>query len=218
MRRTEGIEVYELREVNRVLELKIKESDFNGSGWLKMKMDSNCLFLKSYDTRNSPLHNFTTCPAHTLLGFSAYLEKRWEEEGESNNFVLKSSTVQKPAQTTAEIKKWVTLPSGTLESSMLLSTKTIFSIPKKYTGPHYKERRIWWLEYAFYDYSVPFLVITSYKGNPDNSDTGTLIKSKFNKKINKAVLVFEWKCYGHGPNKFNIHNTGYEDRFKPPRP
>jgi len=194
MERKKGIEVYELIEGRQVIELIIKESEFGGKGWIEMKRKWGKIYLDSYDTKNSPIHNFTGFPGNTLLYYKSHLE----EKGESNYFQLYAYTC-------------------------FLKTKpkeviTVYEFPYNYTGPHYHCRRIKWEERGHL--IVPFYVEMTYVEMTYEDlkvdlkvDKAKLVKIRYSQNI---LLTYEWQCE-YGANKFNIHNTGYENKFKPPQ-
>lgn len=191
------------------LKFKIEKSDFGGRGWFVLNPTKGRLKLVRYDTRSSPLHNLTSCPAHTLFLLPAKKGDTWEEKGESNNFILRSrSKILLLLRNLEKIK----VPAGKFKC---LEVLVRFDVPEDYTGPHYSLKRYWVaegvglvrLEMTYADGKKDVAMLKKFEtGGPGGLPFGP-----------GNWWLYEWDCQ-FGPNRFNIHNTGQEARYKPPKP
>lgn len=184
---------------------KIIQSDIGGKGWFVLKITKEQIKLLKYNTRNSPFHNISACPAHTLLRAHGVLCK---EKEESNHFILKSNTRMMKAEL-------VSVPAGRFNC---LVARTIFEIPSEYNGPPYCLRRLYIAERTGV---VKVEMIYRHQGITKR-DTAVLAEYRavgggFFPAKPGNFWTYQWHCE-FGPNKFNIHNTGQEKKYKPPKP
>lgn len=186
--------------------IKIDKSEFGGRGWFNLKISDGRIKFVKYDSRNSPFHNMTSCPAHTILKLPLKRGNSWQEEEESNYFILKSLS------RIVDVDSKIVVPAGEFTC---IEIKTDFKIPSKYTGPAYLKKRYWFAEGV----GIVRLEVNYHKGQKDI----TVLKEHqvsgqgywpFRVGNNWTYL---WTCQW-GPNKFNIHNTGQEDKYKPAKP
>ena len=208
MRIIKGIEVYQGIKILKdgSFKIKIDESEFQGQGWFNLKASNWRIKFIKYDTRNSPFHNFTSCPAHTLLKLPLKKKNFWREEEESNYFILKCRS-----QIEATNER-IVVPAGEFTC---LKVKTNFRIPPKYTGPPYLKKQYWFsegigiikLEVNYRTGEKDIAVLKEYQVRGEGY-WPFRIENKW---------VYQWDCQ-FGPNKFNIHNTGQEDKYKPAKP
>ncbi len=204
----EGVEIYQGIKIRKdgSFMAKITKSEFGGRGWFNVKITDGRMKLVKYNTRNSPFHNMTTCPAHTLLKLPLERGNFWHEKGESNYFILRSKTKIKA------LGKRIAVPAGKFSC---LEIETEFEIPKKYTGPPYSKKRYWFSE----EVGVVRLEVDYRSGE---RDIAVLEKYQVSGQGYWPFRVgnswtYLWTCQW-GPNKDNTHNTRQEERHKPPKP
>jgi hypothetical protein len=185
---------------------RILRSDVGGKGWFVLKITEEETKLLRYDTRNSPFHNISACPAHTLIKVTP--GTLWKEKGESNHFILKSNTRIIKAEL-------VSVPAGQFNC---LVVRTIFEIPAGYNGPPYCLRRLYIAK------KVGIVKVETVYRHEEITKRDLAILTRYHAAgegffpaKSGNFWTYQWYCE-FGPNKFNIHNTGQEDKYKPPKP
>lgn len=187
---------------------RIVPSAAGRKGWFVLEITKEQIRLIKYDTRNSPFHNISACPAHTLIKSPLTPGILCKEKEESNHFVLKSNT--------RVIKtELVSVPAGQFNC---LVVRTIFEIPVGYNGPPYCLRRL----YIAKNIGI-IKTETAYRHQGiTKRDIAVLVRYRaagggfFPAKAGN-FWTYQWHCE-FGPNRFNIHNTGQENKYKPPKP
>jgi hypothetical protein len=214
-----GIEVYQGIKILKGgnFKVRIEKSEFRtekgdlirGQGWFNlMERDDGRIEFDKYDTRNSPFHNMSTAPAHILLG-PPWKDYSWSQEGESNYFFLKSQS------RVVAVDRQLIVPAGEFSC---LEIETEFEIPRAYTGPPYLKKRCW---FALGVGLIRLEVEYQHK-HQGEKDVAVLAKCRVAGEgywpfVVGNRWVYDWVCQ-FGPNKFNIHNTGQEAKYKPPKP
>lgn len=177
-------------------------------GWFVLEITKEQIKLTKYNTHNSPFHNISACPAHTLLRTPLKPGTLWKEKEESNHFILKSNTRMMK-------KESVSVPAGRFDCLVI---RTIFEVIPEYNGPPYCLRRLYIAQGTGI---VKAETIYRHQGRT-KKDTAVLARYRaagggfFPAKAGN-FWTYQWHCE-FGPNRFNVHNTGQEEKYKPPKP
>lgn len=205
-----GIEIYLGTKILKdgSFKVRIDESEFEGRGWFNLQISNGRIRFVKYDTRESPFHNFTSCPAHTLLKLPLKKDDSWQEEEESNLFILRCQS------RIIAVSRKITVPAGNFSC---LEIETAFEIPQEYTGPPYFKKRYWFSEGV----GIVKLEVDYQHKHKGEKDIAVLKEYQVSGQgywpfgVGNS-WVYQWDCQ-QGPNKFNIHNTGQEEKYKPPK-
>ena len=179
MRKTKRMRIVEFWEKSSEDCYFLKRSTKPGAqGAICISRKDKVIALKTYATFLSPIHNLTAFPGRKILDE----KKSWQEKGKSNGVLLNANT---NCFLGCYSPKWLYDLSRDVYYVV-----THYKIPKNYSGPHYKERRI------VQDAKTLEIYEVKMEYEDGRTDIGKFTYTEEGFKI-------RWQCE-YGPNKHNI--------------